>query len=281
VNSLPTASVSGDAVICSGFTSDITIILTGKAPWNFTYTNGSDNTTVFTSVNPYVFPAGTDGIYEVIAVSDANGCTGTDFGTTATLTVNPGPVLASDLNDAACSDVASGIVLDIASGSVAATSYEIFLNFKDAGLTGTPTTGVGLPDNAIAGDIFTNTTSVALTVVYNIVPVSGDGCEGYLVQVTLTVNPEPILNPGLDAGTCSNAASGINLSVTAGSVAATSYNILLNSIDPGLSGTATTGVGLAANAIAGDIFSNPTTGPLTVVYDIVPVSAVGCEGDMV
>jgi hypothetical protein len=152
VNPLPTASVSGDAVICEGFTSDITVTLTGTAPWSFTYTNGSDNTTVFTSVNPYVFAAGIDGIYEVIAVSDANGCAGTDFGTTATLTVNPGPVLATDLNDVACSDVASGIILDVAPSSVAAANYNITNINVGVGLTpdgGNASTGNGLSANAI------------------------------------------------------------------------------------------------------------------------------------
>jgi len=93
VNSLPTASVSGDATICNGASTNISITLTGTGPWDFTYTDGTtpvnkvgQATSPFTvSVSPVVTTT-----YSVTAVSDAN-CTGTDFGTTATVTVNALP----------------------------------------------------------------------------------------------------------------------------------------------------------------------------------------------
>jgi hypothetical protein len=49
-------------------------------------------------------------------------------------------------------------------------------------------------------------------------------------------------------------------------------------VDPGLTGTATTGTGFTdVNAIAGDIFINATAAPLTVVYTVVPYVGT-CEG---
>ncbi|MDA3865849.1 MAG: hypothetical protein PF489_03760, partial [Salinivirgaceae bacterium] len=88
-NSLPTATITSEnATICEGETTDISIELTGTAPWNITYTNGTTPATETTSENPYVFTVSTAGTYEVIAVSDAN-CTGIDFGNSTTVTVNP------------------------------------------------------------------------------------------------------------------------------------------------------------------------------------------------
>ncbi|GAI55206.1 unnamed protein product, partial [marine sediment metagenome] len=46
-------------------------------------------------------------------------------------------------------------------------------------------------------------------------------------------------------------------------------------------GNATTGNGLSANVISSDVFTNTTGSPLIVVYDIVPVSTDGCEGNTV
>jgi len=77
---LPSANTSGDTTICDGETNDISIDLTGTAPWNITYTDGA----ITTSDNPYIFTVSTAGTYEVTAVSDAN-CTGTNFGNSATV----------------------------------------------------------------------------------------------------------------------------------------------------------------------------------------------------
>ncbi|GAI39320.1 unnamed protein product, partial [marine sediment metagenome] len=204
-----------------------------------------------------------------------------------TLTVYPGPVLDPDLDATVCSEEAGGIVLDIAAGSIAVTNYNITNINVANGLVayiGNATAGNGKPANEIESDKFTNTSSTAKTVVYDIVPVGTTGCKGDMVQVTLTVNPEPVIDPGLNTTTCSDVAGGIILDVASGSVAAAGYNITSIAVNPSLvagPGNATTGNGLSSNAIAGDKFTNATAGPLTVVYDVAPVSADGCTGDVV
>jgi len=223
-------------------------------------------------------------VYDVVPVS-SDGCEGDMV--QVSLTVNPEPVLDPDLSTSVCSGLPSGILLDVRSTSVAAHHYRIDQIDADPALTadaGNATTGDNQPFDAIAGDIFTNLTSSPLNVVYDIVPVSDEGCEGEMQQVILTVYPEPILDPALDATVCSDASSGISLGVQAGSVAAAGYNIIQISADPNLvphAGNATAGNGRPSNAIASDRFTNTTNAPLDVVYDIVPVSSNGCEGEMV
>ncbi|MCG8696814.1 MAG: immunoglobulin domain-containing protein, partial [Bacteroidales bacterium] len=88
---VPTATITGDASICSGSSSDITITFTGTAPYDFTFTDGTTPTTVNAhGTNSYVStqtPADT-ATYTVTTVSDAIGCSNTGTGS-ATLNVIP------------------------------------------------------------------------------------------------------------------------------------------------------------------------------------------------
>ncbi|GAJ03648.1 unnamed protein product, partial [marine sediment metagenome] len=164
-------------------------------------------------------------VYDIVPVS-AVGCGGDMV--QVTLTVYPGPVLDPNLDATVCSEEAGGIVLDIAAGSIAVANYNITNINVANGLVayiGNATAGNGKPANEIESDKFTNTSSTAKTVVYDIVPVGITGCEGDMVQVTLTVNPEPVIDPGLNTTTCSDVAGGIILDVASGSVAAAGYNI--------------------------------------------------------
>src|SRR5690606_23958804 len=82
LNPLPTAVVSGDATICNGESTDLTIELTGAQPWSIEYYDG---TTTFTESNitssPHtisISPTATT-YYTLTSVRDIN-CTGTVSG---------------------------------------------------------------------------------------------------------------------------------------------------------------------------------------------------------
>lgn len=90
INPLPTAHITGDAEICEGESTDLTVTFTGKAPFYVTIngvTYGPIATTSWsTTVTP---PVGTT-VYTISNVEDANLCNNTGTGS-ATVVVNPLP----------------------------------------------------------------------------------------------------------------------------------------------------------------------------------------------
>lgn len=112
VDPLPVASLSGGGSVCVGSPRpDITITFTGKAPFDFTYTNGVTPVTInnhnfptFTITNPVA------GTYEVTALTDDNGCTATDLGLPVQVIQNPLPTAVSGGGGTAC---AGGVLPDV------------------------------------------------------------------------------------------------------------------------------------------------------------------------
>jgi gliding motility-associated-like protein len=207
-----------------------------------------------------------------------NGCLGNPF--TVTVTVNPEPVVANQLKTI-CSDAPLGISFN-SSTSIAAATYNITAITQNGlvASAGNPAIGNGLAANVIADDAFTNTTSAAVNVVYTVVPVSADGCQGNPFTLTVTVNPEPVVaNQTLTI--CSDAPVGISFGNDPNLPNVVSYNITglaLNSLTVSAGGAAI-GNGLSAAALANDAFTNTTSNPVDVVYTVVPITAVGCQGN--
>ncbi|MFN8842915.1 MAG: gliding motility-associated C-terminal domain-containing protein [Chryseotalea sp.] len=89
----PTATISGTTSICVGGNADVTITLTGVAPWDIVYSDGVTNisaSNILTS--PYVFnvaPTAPGATYTMVSVSDACGA-GTVSGS-ADVAVTPIP----------------------------------------------------------------------------------------------------------------------------------------------------------------------------------------------
>ncbi|MBT8245194.1 PKD-like domain-containing protein, partial [Winogradskyella sp.] len=220
--------------------------------------------------------------YSIVPIS-ADNCEGDALD--VTITVNPEPVLISSLDTTVCSDEVSGIILGVVPSSTAATSYDITA-INTNGLvasSGSPVVGSGFNASEIADDSYTNTTNAPVVITYTIIPISADNCEGNPVDVTITVDPEPVLSSNLDSPVCSGEASNVLLDVESGSFPAASYNITAI-ITNGLvasAGTPVIGSGFAASEIADDTYINATNVPVEVTYTIVPVSADNCEGNPV
>ncbi|MCB0610371.1 MAG: PKD domain-containing protein, partial [Lewinella sp.] len=218
-----------------------------------------------------------DVIYTIVPVS--GGCEGDEF--TVTVTIKPEPVV-EDQTSMTCSDVATGVTLGASTNGTPAASYTI-TEIMSNGLTasaGSPTTGTGFSDSEISDDAWTNTTGAPVDVIYKVVPVSADGCEGDEFTVTVTVKSEPVVN-NQSQSICSDVASGVTLGASTNATAAATYNIT-NIQNNGLlasAGAPMTGTGLPANIIMDDAWTNQGIVPVNVVYTVVPVSAEGCEGN--
>lgn len=89
VNSRPTANIGPNQTICYGGTATFSVALTGVAPWNITYSNGTTTTTVSTNNNPYIFSVSgftTNKTYTITGLSDKN-CTSIAGGLTGSAAV--------------------------------------------------------------------------------------------------------------------------------------------------------------------------------------------------
>jgi hypothetical protein len=264
--------------ICSG--SSTNILLTSNLAgtvfnWTATLTSGSG--TVFTPsgtgasiaqliTNTSAAPAVIT--YSVTAI--AAPCTNSS--TTITVTVNPVP-LAANQSKSVCSDIPSALTLNASTNGVPASTYSITA-INANGLTasaGNPITGNGFSNTVIADDAWTNTTAAPVNVIYTIQPVSAAGCPGTAFQVTLTVNPKPVLTNPLTASICSGASTGIALT---SNIAAT-YSWTIGTITGGITGaTASSGATIAQTLVNP---SNTTAG--TVQYIVTPLSVAGsCTG---
>ncbi len=105
---LPTAAVSGSAAICPGVSTNVSVALTGNAPWNLTYSDGTNSTNVTgVAASPYVFGVSSTSTktYTVTALTDAT-CSAQASGLTgsAVITVS-NPTLGITQNAAAAYSV--------------------------------------------------------------------------------------------------------------------------------------------------------------------------------
>jgi large repetitive protein len=266
---LPTASTNSLAIDSWDITALVDPGLTGTASTG----NGVVNPNFIAAD---VFTNITGGPLDVVyTVTPYTGtCAGDPF--TITVTINPEPVVAN-MTAAVCSNVPIGVVLPTAStNGLVIGSWDITA-VVDPGLTGTASTGNGIINpNFIAADVFVNTTLVPLTVVYTVIPYTGT-CAGDPFTITVTINPEPVVAP-MTASVCSDVPIGVVLpTLSSNGVVLDSWDITAV-VDPGLTGTASTGNGVInPNFIAADVFTNITGGPLDVVYTVVPYGGT-CAG---
>jgi len=287
--------------------NNISPVVASTFTWTATY-NGSPiapgsgviNATFNNTSNTFM-----NAVYTVTPTALGTGCVGDPF--TITIPIQPEPVIDPALavpfvicSTNALSTNPTNVTIDTNGSSVAADSYVIVLKSQAAGLIGTPTTGtfpaVAGATAAIANDTYSNTTAAQLTVVYTVTPVSALGCVGNPFDITVQVNPEPVLsNPGFPAvcSTNTSLASIINivLGTNGTSIAAASYELtqiqystggpfgmaIPAGLTPAAGNTAVSSTG-DINLIKNDKYTNTTNAPITVRYTIQGTSAAGCSG---
>ncbi|MEQ9440922.1 MAG: PKD-like domain-containing protein [Cyclobacteriaceae bacterium] len=191
-----------------------------------------------------------------------NGCDGASKD--ITITVNPKPDLTIT---AAASQLCSAEETDIAlSSNVSGTAFDWTITVSDPAKLSGAAAGTG----ASIEQTLTNNSNVAQTVTYH-VTTEANSCAGESKDITITVNPEPVLTlTPVETELCSGADAEINFSST---VINTTYTWTISVSDPGKLSGAFSGSG---NSI-GQTLTNTGTTQEQVTYRVTP-TANGCAG---
>jgi len=258
-----------------------TILGALQDPSTFTVTYHSDPTDAESGDSPLVSPLTITSttIYVRVEEDGLPDCYET---TQFDITVYPNPEV-SDQSATVCSASTVGLTLadDVDGPSVA--SYDLTSIAPEAGLAADASNavlGTNLASDAIASDVWTNTTATPLDVVYSFTPVSSDNCIGAAFTVTVTINPEPEVTDQ-SATVCSASTVGLTLADDVDGPSVASYDLTSITPEAGLSADASNavlGTNLASDAIASDVWTNTTATPLDVVYSFTPVSSDNCIG---
>ncbi len=182
VNPRPTSVISGSTTVCANTPATISIALTGTAPWNITYSDGTTSTSVTTSSSTYTFTVAlaTTKTYTVTSLTDAN-CTAVagDRTGSAIITVNPLPTISGTLN--ACLGSTTQL-----SGSATANATTPWSSAS---------TGVATISNT---GLVTGVSSGTSVITYT----NSNGC---IITATVTINPLPTVSiPNTTQSLCLN-----------------------------------------------------------------------------
>lgn len=202
VNPLSTATITGDADICEGNSTPINIALTGTAPYDFTYTDGTSSTDVTNhGTNNYATNVSPDDTvtYTVTTVTDANGCSNTGTGSAAINVFPQVSISSQPVSLKACpgANISFSVV---ASGQD--LTYQWRKDGVDIGGETNPVlllNGVGAVDEATYSCVITSSCGGPLTtidadlILYSITSISADPvdaslCDGEALNLSVTAS---------------------------------------------------------------------------------------------
>jgi gliding motility-associated-like protein len=263
VNPLPTASISGGASYCPGDPiTNITVNVTGTGPWTINYTLDGSAQTASGSSSP-ISLGNTPGVYVLTGVQDAL-CSNTASGT-QTITVNPTPVITLTPTDPATCNGSDGSILVSGTGTG---------NVIWSGTSSSNANGVSL--NYTISNLTAGT--------YDVYFVDGaTGCQSATVSTTLLNANGPTLTVSNPPAVCSPAT--VDLTASASTDIGTisyytdpTYTTLVS--DP-------TAVGAGTYYVVADNAGCTDEGTITVVVNPTPVAdpstttPVLCAGETV
>ncbi len=229
VNEIPTAIISGTNEICDSETTTISIELTGVAPWELSYSDGTTTTPVSgITGTPYEFNVspGATTTYEISDLSDAN-CQGTYTGS-AVVTVKPIPSATISGTITVCEGETEPAVLFTGTNGTAPYTFTYEINGGNNEIVET---------NGGSSAVVFAPTNVPGTYVYELLRVEDGGSNGCRYDfpslsqtVTVTVEPRPTVTFTADkTEACLNEAPGPVLTFSAsGGTAPYTFTYSLN-----------------------------------------------------
>lgn len=178
LNPLPTITLNGSSEICNDgvTTAPIGFTLTGKMPFDFKYSIGGDTLRVDNvNATSYILNTMRAGTYVAVAVTDANGCSGTDFGDPASLLLNPLPTGTLSGSTTLCNDSSTNAPITVSLTGEAPWNIDYTLN------------GITNQINSIGGSPYTLNTLMAGT--YKIAAITDNhGCMATDLGASVTIN---------------------------------------------------------------------------------------------
>ncbi|MEO5572015.1 MAG: PKD domain-containing protein [Bacteroidia bacterium] len=181
VTPLPTAQILGNATVCAGTATNLTINFTGTAPFVYSYNAGATvmgpYSTGLNSVTIPVAPTSTT-VYTLPPTITGAGCTG-NTGGSATVTVNQLPTAAITGSDTICNGTATNLAINFAGGPGPYT-YTYTANSTSVGPLNTNSNPTIIPVNPSV-----NTT-------YVITNISNANCPGTVTGTSAVVHVTPI-----------------------------------------------------------------------------------------
>jgi gliding motility-associated-like protein len=269
VNPSPSAVLPANQIICNG-QATAAINFTGTAT-SYSWTNdltsmglaasGNGNIGSFNAVNNTNAPVTATLVVQPIFTGANLNCPGVSQ--TFTITVNPTPTMGVLTNQVLCNGTSSAAI----NFTGTATSYAWTNNTPTIGLASSGTGNIG------AFSVVNASNSAAVTATLSVTPQFANGgltCSGAVQQVTIIVNPTPIITPNPDLTYCNGASTPVISFAGTGN----SYAWVNNQ----------TSIGLAASGtgnIASFNVSNPTSSSVIATVDVTPVftaNGISCNG---
>ncbi len=272
VNRIPNAFAT-DAAICSGQTVNINITNPNLVPLTtFTWTiQSSTNVTGAFAGSGIVISqllTSTDGVtpgtVTYLIQPSASGCNGAPYAVSVDVTPIPN---AAASPQGICSGESSNVLITNPNG-VAGTSFSWTV------FSSTNVTGAAAGNGSTISQVLTSTDGInAGTVTYRITP-AANGCAGNTVDVTVTVNPKPVITSSSTA-LIQEICSGTSLSfLPNASIGGTTFSWTSSVI--GL----LTGVTASGNGAITDTPVNSSNSNAVIIYTITPAIG-GCNGSPV
>lgn len=181
---LPEATISGSTSICAGDPlPDVTVDITaGAANWDVTYNYNGNPVTTNTATSPLTIAGAAVGTYDLISITDANGCTNQLNGQ-VTIDNFPTPVMDALNNQSNCEG--NDMLIQTFGADLPNTTFD-WSNVSGVDL------GFGLSGTGQIGNFNSiNGTSQAVSANIEVTPTSANGCVGTPENFIVTINPNP------------------------------------------------------------------------------------------